>query len=144
VTTQTIPTYSATGSRLRSSSLARIDHLLSLSLVVVTRNKRGQICAATFRPSNGANPLRTSCHQGQRYSMLAQCGNHRAWKHKDPPNKARLAAEFLVDGEAPSEEEMDLFVRAIFRAVPLSCLTDPQMDAYRRRQAAQPLERKAA
>jgi hypothetical protein len=100
-----IPTYDADGTRLRSYSPAAIERLVSLNRVVPTI-RRGRIVCATFRERDGSNPLRHSAHMGQRYSFdeLLPSGHH-AWKHKSLPKDA-------------SE---DLFVRAIFRGVALSC-----------------------
>ena len=108
-TTKKIPTYSADGSRRRRYSLEAIERLLSLHLVVVQRNRKGAIAVAMFRPLSGANPIRPTAHTGTKYSFHERLDDgHHAWTlHGLPQNE---------------HEDADLFVRAIFRAVPLSCM----------------------
>jgi hypothetical protein len=83
-----------------------VERLLSLSLIAVKRNRRGEIVCIHFRPRDGANPLQASCTMGQRYSFLERVGDGRCWAHK------RMLA--------PPDEERDLYLRRVFRAVPLS------------------------
>jgi hypothetical protein len=111
-----IPTYAADGRRLRNYSPDEINHLLSLSLVVVRRNQRGQIRVAQFRGQGGANPLRRTAHLGTRYAFL---GEARVWKHRRLLQSQDV--EYLF-GEPDNLAEAELFVQAVFRAVPLSCL----------------------
>jgi hypothetical protein len=119
-----IPTFAADGRRLRAYSLAAIEHLLSLSKVVVRRDERGRITVAQFRGLGGMNPLRQTAHAGTRYSFLVRCGDHKAWEHKDLLSSRDV--ELLFDLSKSSHEEelrsRDRAVRAVFLAVPLSCL----------------------
>ena len=132
--TKTIPTYSADGQRRRGYSPEAIERLLSLHLVVVQRNRKGAIAVAMFRPTSGANPIQPTAHMGTKYSFLERLddGNH-AWALHGLP--------------ASDHRDADLFVRAIFRAVPLSCMTRTKAPAkvvniaeFRRRKAARPIE----
>lgn len=115
--TKKIPTFAADGKRLRAYSPDAIERLLSLSLVVVIRNRKGRILRAHFRPTDGANPLRASCNMGQRYYFLEHVGDHKVYSHT-PLIAAEDAAE--LNGQTP--EELDRYIRNIFRAVPLSVM----------------------
>ena len=123
-----IPTYAADGRRLRDYSLAAIERLESLSLVVV-RRLNGRIRCALFRGLMGANPLRATAHAGTRYSFLRRSGEVRLWEHA--PLVQRQEIEALFEGARSVEDArlLDRFVRAIFLAVPLSCLVSPRRAA---------------
>jgi hypothetical protein len=114
-----IPTFASDGRRLRAYSLQAIERLLSLSLVVVRHNRRGQIVCAHFRPQDGSNPLRATANMGQRYYYLEHVGDRRVYAHT--PLISRQDLEELKD-TASTPEELDRYVRNIFRAVPLSCM----------------------
>jgi hypothetical protein len=120
-----IPTFGADGRRLRSYSLPAVERLLSLSKVVVRRNRRGRITSACFRPTDGANPLRLTALMGTRYSYQQQLDEHRAWSHRRLIQ--RQDVEALMGEELLDEVEIDVYVRAVFRAVPLSVMRrDPR------------------
>lgn len=114
-----IPTFASDGRRLRAYSLEAIERLLSLSLVVVRRNRHGRIVCAHFRPQDGSNPLRATANMGQRYYFLEHVGDRRVYAHTPlvPPQDVRDNCE--------SPEELDRYVRNVFRAVPLSCMEQP-------------------
>src|SRR5438270_11528274 len=98
-----IPTYASDGRRIRSYSLPAIERLLSMSKVVVRRNRKGKIVSASFRPHDGASPLRGTCNMGQRYSMLVRVGDYRLWQHRrlNPPQDTD-AEQFLQLFSLPS------------------------------------------
>lgn len=120
---QKIPAYAPDNStRRRSYSLEAIERFLSLDLVVAVRGRKGKILRVYFREPDGGNPLRTSAHMGQAYSYDETLPSGRsAWKHRKLVRDERdLAALF---GEPPDDPiQADLYVRAIFRAVPISCM----------------------
>jgi hypothetical protein len=116
-----IPTWRADGSRFRDFSLEAIEHLERLSKVVVKRSRRGKVLAAHFRPTDGSNPLRATATLGQRYHVLEHAGNYRLWQHRRLIPSQDL--EQLLGVALDSPEEIDLYLRGIFRAVPLSVLT---------------------
>ncbi len=70
----------------------------------------------------GANPLRATAHAGTKYCFHNRVGQSRVWEHKDLLGTKDVEALF---GElTPAElERRDLFVRAVFRNVPLSCMS---------------------
>ena len=114
-----VATFAADGGRLPDRSLSSITRLLSLSLVVVRRNFRGAIVRAHFRSVSGANPLRRSAHIGTRYSYQEHTGDdsaYRTWRHRR-----------LVQSTALDREQAELFVRAVFLEVPLSCMSRPTL-----------------
>lgn len=117
-----IPTYAASGVRLRGYSPDAIKRLLGLSLIVAVRNRQGRIVSAQFRESGGGNPLRSTNLLGTRYSYVEQIHESRVWSHR------RLTPRQDVEQKAgePVEDEADreCFVRLIFRSVPLSCLVE--------------------
>jgi hypothetical protein len=117
-----IPTYASDGRRIRAYSLDAIEHLLSLSLIVVKRNRHGKILAAHFRPQDGSNPLRATASMGQRYSFHAPVGNDgmRAWTHKQLIQRQDLEA--LLGLPLDNDKELDLYIRGIFRSVALSVM----------------------
>lgn len=124
---QKIPAYAPDNqTRRRSYSLEAIERFLALDLVVAIRGRKGKILRVYFREADGGNPLRTSAHMGQAYSYEHHLPSGRSvWKHRKLVRDERdLAALF---GEPPDDPvEADLFVRAIFRAVPLSCIQHEQ------------------
>jgi hypothetical protein len=155
-----VKTYAADGRRLRDHAHGSIERLLALSRVVVRRYERGRrkglIKVAQYRPLSGANPLRITCHMGTRYSIdeLLPSGHH-AWKHRELPQ--RQYVEFLLGEPVEDEAVLDLYLKAIFRAVPLSVLrrerpTPPprrpvskvvSIDAFRKRVTATPAQKAA-
>ena len=125
-TEKTVPTYAADGRRLRSYTLEAIERLLQLDLIAVQRNRAGRIVTAHFRDGGGANPIRNSAHMGQNYSFeeMLPSGNS-AWKHSDLFRDKR-DRQTLYDDAYGDVAAIDLFVRGIFRAVPLSCMSRPE------------------
>jgi hypothetical protein len=116
-----IPTYAADGGRIHPRTPESIARLLSLSLIVVKRNRKGAICAAHFRPTDGANPLRATANMGQRYVYEQPVGNgYHAWTHRELIQRQDL--EMLLGIKLDSREDVDLYLRGVFRAVPLSCM----------------------
>jgi hypothetical protein len=99
---QYVQMFAASGTRIRDRSLESVERLLVLNLVIAHRNRRGKIVAAQFREANGASPVRITAHMGTKYSYQEHLGDYRAWRLKDLPS---------ID-----------HVRAVFRAVPLSCM----------------------
>ncbi len=144
-TDTTVPTYASDGRRLRRYTLEAIERLERLNLVAVQRNRHGRIVIAHFRPTDGANPIRTTAHMGTKYSFNEHLpSGHMAWKYRRLIRDERaLAAMF---GESPDDvEDAELFVRAVFRAVPLSCMAKPakvvSIDTSRKQKAtARPIE----
>ncbi len=117
-----IRTYAASGRRLSDSSPERVERLLALGFVVVRRNRRGAITLMQFKRDAQSGPIHKHAHMGQHYSFEEPLpSGYYAWKHRELVRDERdLQALF---GEKPDDrEEADRFVRAIFRAVPLSCL----------------------
>lgn len=143
-TDKTVPTYAADGRRLRSYTLEAIERLVKLDLVAVQRNRHGRIVLANFRPVDGANPIRTTAHLGTKYSFNEHLPSGlTAWKHRALLRDERALAATL--GElADDPADADLFIRRVFRAVPLSCLTQSEgapakvvsIDAGRRKRKA--------
>lgn len=103
-----IPTYTADGRRYRDYSLTAIERMLSLSMVVVRRDRLGRIRVALFRDRIGGHPLIAAARFGQRYSFLRWISEHaRCYEHKALPT------------------DRDGFVRDVFMQVPLSILVSP-------------------
>jgi len=117
-----IPTYASDGRRLRRYTLEAIERLEQLDLVAVQRNRKGRIVCAHFRPQDGANPISNAAHTGTRYSfeesLPSGCA---AWTHRALERDPRALAT-LFGESADDSDQAELFVRAIFRAVPLSCM----------------------
>lgn len=117
-----IRTYAANGRRLSDSSPERVERLLAIGKVVAGRDRHGRIRVIQFKNDCGAYPLQATAHTGTHYSYEQPLpSGHYAWKHRELVRDERdLEALF---GEKPHDrEEADRFVRAIFRAVPLSCM----------------------
>jgi hypothetical protein len=117
---QKIATYSAEGRRIRDYSLPALRRLAGQRKVYFSYGSRGRLLRATFLPHDGSKLLRTA-HVGQSYSYperLTGTTLH-AWCH--------LPFFALRDdaGQPLDVIESELFVRAVFRAVPLSCLRRP-------------------
>ena len=87
--------------------------------MIVKRNRRGQVVCAQFRYGREPSPIRKSAHRGQRYSVIRTLGDARLWQHRRLVQAQDLERAL---GLAIDEEDADLFVRAVFRAVPLSIL----------------------
>lgn len=121
--TQKVPTYGSDGRKLRSYSIEAIERLLSLSAIVVRRNRNGKIVCAHFRPQDGANPLLATCNMGQRYSHREHVGDAgaRVWAHKRLIQRQDIEELTGIPLDAP--EDLDLYLRGIFRGVALSCMT---------------------
>ena len=125
-----IPMYAADGItrlhgvRFRDYSLAMIERLLAESRVVVRRNRKGRIVSAQYRPDperGDALPLSASALAGTRYSFLEQIYEVRVWSHRRLIPRQDLES---MAGKPLERVEAELFVQSIFRAVPLSCLTN--------------------
>lgn len=116
--TMPIPTFAADGRRLRPHTARALEHLYSLSRVVVRRNAKGRILVARYRDAEGGHPLRLSALGGTRYS--SKNNTTKVWEHKQLPTGDEAAAAMGEKVEDP--KEVDLFVRAVFRAVPLSVM----------------------
>ena len=117
---QKMATYSAEGKRMRDYSLAALLRLAGLRKVYFTFGSRGRLLHATFLPHDGSRLLKRTAYKGQKYSYSERVGDtHRAWKHADmlsPASIQSLVRRPLV------AREIDLHIRAIFRAVPLSVM----------------------
>jgi hypothetical protein len=143
-----IPVYSD-GRRLFNRTLADIERLETKGRALIERRK-GRIVCAHLRPTEGASPVRTTAHMGQSYSYAQPLpSGHRAWKHSNVLISNRTVSEIV--GKEVDSEQADLFIRAIFRAVPLSCMgmakpTPPTanvvaIDSYRKKtRKARPIE----
>jgi hypothetical protein len=118
----TIPTYSADGTRLRDYSSAAVERLCNRGAMVVERNKRGRIVAATFRPDKAdrhsrSNPVRASIPVGTYYSYEESIADkYYVWQHRELV-EARELRQLFGDGV-----EREAFLRTVFLAVPVSCL----------------------
>lgn len=121
-TEKRIPTYSADGSRLRPYTASAIAHLLSLSAIVVRKNRAGSIVVAQFRSASGAHPMRNSALCGTRYSFLERIHESRMWSHRVLVPRPSLEELEELAGKVNDEAARESFVRSIFNAVPLSCL----------------------
>lgn len=120
-----VPTFRADGRRVRDYSSEAIARLHALGLIVVGRSRKGRITCAQFKSDAGANPLVKSAHMGQQYSYeQALPSGHYAWRHRELIQ--RQDVEILFGERPENKRELDLYVRAIFRAVPLSCLRTPE------------------
>lgn len=120
-TAKAVPTFRADGRRVRDYSMEAIARLLALGMIVIARSRKGRITCAQFKSDAGANPLVKSAHMGQQYSYeQALPSGHYAWRHREMIQ--RQDVEMLFGERPESKRELDLYVRAIFRAVPLSCL----------------------
>lgn len=107
-TSPKIPTYTADGRRFRDYSLTAVERLLSLSLVVVRRDRFGRIRVALFRETRGGHPMLSAGRFGQRYSFLRWVSERaRCYEHKALP------------------ADRDGWVRDVFMQVPLSVLVTP-------------------
>jgi hypothetical protein len=116
-----IPTYRASGRRWRDHALPTIERWLALGLVVVSRSKKGRITCAQFKSDGGENTLVAHAHMGQHYAYEQHLpSGHYAWRHRDLHQRQEVEAHF---GEKlDTREAVDLYLRGIFRAVPLSCM----------------------
>lgn len=116
--------------RIRPYSLGEIEHLLTLSQrgelpgrhLIVKRNRRGEISAATFVAKQSEEELLdTRYRPGQRYTFEEPLpGGFFVLQHRDLPGREDI--ERISGLTFESQQEIDPFLRAIFRAVPLSCL----------------------
>jgi hypothetical protein len=112
---RSVPAFSADGQRLRNYSIEAAERCASLKLCVPKRTRTGRISSITFRPLPGGSPLRKTAHLGQRYSFREHLeGGLLTWSF------VRL---FVPRVAWEEREEMELRLIAIFRAVPLSCMT---------------------
>ena len=123
-----VPSYSASGRRLRNYSLEAIGRCLALvpPSCAVKRNRRtGRITSAQFLPLpgnssalEGTGRLAKTAHMGQHYSYAETIddGGRRAWRFQ----------RFLVPSEMSisldAKQEIEEYLRGVFRAVPLSCI----------------------
>jgi hypothetical protein len=127
-TSRLVPVYGANGKRLRNRSMASVETLLEQGKIMLTYTKRGAIKAAQFLDGGGANPIRTTAHLGTQYSFhnrIRQDAPLFAWEHR--PLVQPQDIEALFGETVESQLDRDLYVRAIFRAVPLSCMTGGQL-----------------
>ena len=120
--TTLIPTYAADGARLRNLSLPAVEHLLSINDVIVRRDKAGNIKRAQFIEVLTPGPQKENGSLvGQTYSYLQNLpSGHRAWRFSEllcSESKEQLSAEGL------EKEDIERFLMATFRAVPLSCMS---------------------
>jgi hypothetical protein len=117
---RSVPAYAPNGRRLREYSLEAVDRLLALTPPRVTakRHRRtGRVTSIQFLPQKtaaleGNETLPKSVHLGQHYSyeQTVDDAGHRVWAF------TRLLA--------PRDTDVDVeeYLQAVFRAVPLSCL----------------------
>jgi hypothetical protein len=140
-----IQCFAADGRRIRSYSPEAIERLREGGRVVVIRNRSGRVTSAHFCEIAGANPVSKTAHMGQHYSYQQSIGEARLWQHR--PLISRVDRNELLDSMDHNQAEN--FIRGVFRAVPLSCLSAGKPKAkvvsiaeYRsgRRKAVRPLE----
>jgi hypothetical protein len=115
-----IAAYDAHGRRMRSYSLEAALRHVADARAVPTFSRRGTLTAITFRPTSTrpATVLKTA-HMGQRYSYPERVGEHYAWTHA--PMLSPRTLSHLAERELEAEQA-ELYLMAIFRAVPLSCM----------------------
>ncbi len=119
--TERIPTFAADGRRLRNYSVESVERLSNLHLITVVRaGRKGAIVSAHFRSPGGASAIKRTAHLGQKYSYLARIGQSRLWQHQ--PLLQRTDRRQLEADTADDRAAAELYIRGIFRAVPLSCL----------------------
>jgi hypothetical protein len=148
-----IPTYAANGLRLSDSSIERAKRLLRMGYAAARYDRRGNLRVIQCISDVGRDKLRATAHMGQHYASLQTLpSGARAWKHNKLIQDERLLETLF--GEKPDNlKQADLFVRAIFRAVPISCMgrtkSEPpesgpakviSIDAGRKRRTASPEE----
>ena len=115
-----VPTFASNGKRLRNHSVAHVEQLGERGVVQLSRNAKGRIKACQFLTAIGANPLQKTAHAGTIYSFFNRCGDVQVWEHKQMVQ--RQDAEALFGLPIERSEDLDLYLRGIFRAVPLSCM----------------------
>ena len=113
-----VPTYDSNGLRLRNYSLASVEQLVAAKRCAVKRSaKTGRITSAQLFPLpqnstavGGKDKLRKNWTKGQSYSFPEQvdASGRKAWR--------------FVEWLTPREEDKELYLMKVFRAVPLSCL----------------------
>lgn len=117
-----IPTYRASGRRVSDSTPERVKRLLEAGLVAASYTRHGRLRSIQFKHDAGTNPVHKSAHQGQHYAYpQALPSGHHTWKHRELLGRGDIEALF---GELTPEEleKRDLFIRSVFRAVPLSVM----------------------
>jgi len=93
---------------MRHHTLTQIENLLQHGRVSVVRNRRNLITEAHYRQADGASSLPDTFRGGTKYVHEEHLrSGHTVWQHNWLPRTGSSA---------------DLFVRAAFRAVPLSVL----------------------
>lgn len=117
-----IPTYRANGRRVSDSKPDRAARLLQEGLVAGSYTRHGRLRSIQFKHDCGRNPVSKRAHQGQRYSYPAHLpSGYHAWTHRDLIGKHDI--EGLFGELTPAElQNRELFIRSVFRAVPLSVL----------------------
>ena len=117
-----MPAYSSCGRRLRNYSLEAVERFLSVTppACSVKRNRKtGRITSVQFFPLpqsspavGGKDPLRKTAHMGQHYSFAQAVdkSGRRVW---------RFASLLL-----PRDEDTETYIMSVFRAVPLSCISE--------------------
>lgn len=107
---------------MRNYSLDAVERMLQADppMISVKRNRKtGRICSVQFFPLpesssavEGKEPLRKTAHMGQHYSFAQAVdeSGRRVWRF----------SPLLV----PRDEDTETFIMSVFRAVPLSCITE--------------------
>lgn len=122
-----IPTYASNGRRVSDSSPERVKRLLELGYVSVKRHSRTGLithCQFIYESfANKSNPVRKAAQMGQHYCVKRTIADHQVFQHRDLQQ-----FDPLLSKEAAKLEraDADLFLRAVFLEVPLSCMQQPE------------------
>lgn len=117
-----VPTYSPDGRRWRNTTRAVAEIWADNGIVVVTRNRKGEIVCVHFREPDGANPLRHTAHMGQRYVRRRKTADGTLTYWEFAPILTASDHQALRDSFGGSKQELEAYLQRIFRAVPLSCM----------------------
>ena len=119
-TQRVVPTFAANGKRLRNHSSAHVEQLELRGVAQLSRTPKGRIKACQFLTSLGANPVQKTASTGTVYSFYNRVGDAQLWEHRQMVQRQDVEALFGLPVER--SQDLDLYLRGIFRAVPLSCM----------------------
>ncbi len=120
MTNRIVPTFAANGKRLRNHSAAHVEQLEQRGVVQLSRTAKGRIKACQFLTGLGANPVQKTANTGTVYSFYNRVGDAQLWEHRQMVQRQDVEALFGLPVERG--EDLELYLRGIFRAVPLSCM----------------------
>jgi hypothetical protein len=122
-----IPTFNASGERIRDYSLRSIQALLEGGRIGVERSRKGVILRAYFLPTDdaqnpirGRNPIVKKLRRGTYYSCLKSEGTMRLWQLHKVPTARDVEHKY---GTAKTKSESELVERAVFNSVGRSVIT---------------------